>query len=178
MGIYKELVRRFSGAFEHGIEVEEFRNDSYTDITYKGHVVLRITDCDNFCVLESPILLTSDSHGHTLVLFGIDNSLLKSIVSKLDEGMHRLSVLFRVINDRFPRYKNNKSFYFKVENVVLSLTLDFSGWICNVFVSPSSTFSYIRVVYKLCKELCYCTGHEVGLIIDEGSNPEISKAFS
>ena len=53
MGIYNKLLRRFDGAFKYDVKLKENRRDSFCDLVYKGHAVLRINDVGTFCVLES-----------------------------------------------------------------------------------------------------------------------------
>lgn len=177
MDIYDNVIRKFRNYIEHNVTILRSKDDSFCDISYKGHIVMRVTDCDLFCVLESPILLTREPHGHTLVLMSVDDSLIRSISSNIDTGIRRLVVLFRVLKDRFPYYRVDKNFYFKIENVFLILKLDFSEWGFQAVIGSNSTYSYLRVVSDLCKDLNYCTGHKMGFNTNRGLYSEISDSF-
>ena len=118
------------------------------------------------------------SHGHTLVMFELDEDLLYSIVSRLDFGIKSLNILMKVLINRFPNYNENESFYFKVGTVIIRVDLNFGGWICKVYSNTKSTYSYLMVCEKMCKQLCQSTGHGLELNINEGMFKDISTAFS
>lgn len=178
MGVYNDMIRAFDGALKYPTKIMRNRSEGYSDLVYKGHVILRFIDCRNFCVLESPLLLTDDSHGHTLIVFDYDRNLVNSVVSKLNCGVQSLSTLVKVLIDRFDNFREDKSLYFMVGTVALKLTIDFSGWICSMYTSKKSTYSYIMVCEKMCRQLCECTGHGLEIKINEKVYLDISSSFN
>lgn len=177
MSIYKILTSRMDGRFENNVELKKNPKEGFCDFLYKGQVVLKVIDCNNFCVFESPILLSDDSFGHTLVVMDFDEELILSIIDRIDKGIKRLKIMLVVMQDRFPYYKKGKSLYFKVENAFLKLSLGCGEWKCTVLATPNSSFSYLNVINSLCEDFCNSIGCELCICLDLNSTIAISNSF-